>query len=216
MICCNNFGISPDVTGGIEGGITLFKSLQAVITTIAFIFPLSLAKSMSALRYVSLVSIGSIFYTLVVMLVELPGYYDFYHNTLKEEVSYFNMDINFFSGCSITFFSFTCQASILPIYSELVNPNKTRMTKVIGRSLLIDCMFYCSIALVGYFSTLQSTPDLVIARPSLPGHGKDYWMTVSCIAVILVVLVSSPANYFPFKNTLNYMITGKTEVSNKM
>ena len=109
---------------------------------------------MSALRYISLVSIASIFYTLVVMLVELPEYFNEYHNKRHEDVSYFNLDINFFSGCSITFFSFTCQASILPIYSELVNPNEKRMMKVIGRSLLVDCVFYCAIALVGYFSTL--------------------------------------------------------------
>lgn len=95
--------------------------------------------------------------------------------------------------------------------------------KVIGRSLLIDCIFYASIALVGYFSTLSDTPDLVIARPPIcdnpdPVHGcpPDYAMTISSIAVILVVLVSSPANYFPFKNTLNYMITGNTEISTKM
>jgi len=44
----------------------LFKVLQAVITTVALILPLSLAKSMSALRYISLVSIGAIFYTLLV------------------------------------------------------------------------------------------------------------------------------------------------------
>lgn len=216
MICCNNFGVSKEITGDINGGITWFKTIQAIITTVCFIFPLSLAKSMSALRYVSLVSIASILYTLVVMSAELPTYYDYFHNKMHEEISWFNVDINFFSGCSITFFSFTCQASILPIYSELVNPNEKRMMKVIGRSLLIDCLFYCSIALVGYFSTLADTPDLVIARPQLINDGKDYWMTVSCIAVIMVVLVSSPANYFPFKNTLNYMITGNLEVSNKM
>lgn len=146
------------------------------------------------------------------MSIELPSYYD--HFSKISPVRAFYIDSNFFSGCSITFFSFTCQASILPIYSELVNPNERRMMKVIGRSVLVDCVFYCAIALVGYFSTLDFTPDLVIARPSL--NGKDYWMTVSCLAVILVVLVSSPANYFPFKNTLNYMITGNLEVSNKM
>lgn len=215
VICCNNFGVSPDITGTPGGGdVTLFKVLQTVGTTVLFIFPLSLAKSMSALRYVSLVSIGAIIYTLIVMLVELPRYYDYFHNTLHEQISYFALNLDFFNGCSITFFSFTCQASILPIFSELVNPNEKRMMKVIGRSLLIDCLFYCAIALVGYFSTLESTPDLVIARPQI--DGKDYFMTVSCLAVILVVLVSSPANYFPFKNTLNYMITDKLEVSHKM
>jgi hypothetical protein len=66
VICCNNFGVPPSVTGDKDSGITLFKSLQAVITTVAIIFPLSLAKSMSALRYVSIVSICAILYTLIV------------------------------------------------------------------------------------------------------------------------------------------------------
>lgn len=77
--------------------------------------------------------------------------------------------------------------------------------KVVGRSLGVDCLFYCSIALVGYFSTMSLTPDLVIARDKVSEH--DYAMTISGIAIIFVVLVSSPANYFPFKNTINYMIT---------
>ena len=88
--------------------------------------------------------------------------------------------------------------------------------KVIGRSLFIDSIFYCSIALVGYFSTFGDTPDLVIARKLVPGWTKDYSMTISCIAVILVVLVSSPANYFPFKNTVNYMINGTQPISTKL
>jgi amino acid permease len=150
------------------------------------------------------------------MLIEVPDYYHKYHVEKGEKVVWFSMGIDFFSGASITFFSFTCQASILPIYSELVNPNQDRMMKVIGRSLIIDCLFYCSIALVGYFSTLSDTPDLVIARPPLIPGQPDYAMTISSLAVILVVLVSSPANYFPFKNTLNYMITGNTEISTKM
>lgn len=86
----------------------MFKVIQSMITTICLIFPLSLAKSMSALRYISLVSIGAIIYTLVVMLIELPKYYDYFHNTLGEEISYFKLNLDFFNGCSITFFSFTC------------------------------------------------------------------------------------------------------------
>ena len=66
MICCNNFGLSTEITGDKDSGVTLFKALQAVITTVAIIFPLSLAKSMSALRYISIVSICAILYTLIV------------------------------------------------------------------------------------------------------------------------------------------------------
>lgn len=85
------------------------------------------------------------------------------------------------------------------------------MMKVIGRSLAVDCIFYCAIALVGYFSTFQFTPSVVIARPMLNDH--DYAITIGCLCVILVVLVSSPANFFPFKNTLNYMIYKTNEMT---
>lgn len=68
VICCNNFGVPKDITGEPGSGITLFKTLQAIITTVCLILPLSLLKSMSALRYISLVSIGSIIYTLIVSL----------------------------------------------------------------------------------------------------------------------------------------------------
>ena len=63
--------MSKDITGEPGSGITLFKSLQAIITTVCFIFPLSLAKNMSALRYISLVSIASIVYTLIVIISHL-------------------------------------------------------------------------------------------------------------------------------------------------
>jgi len=88
--------------------------------------------------------------------------------------------------------------------------------KVIGRSLLIDCLFYSLIALAGYFSTYGRTPDLVIARHPLPGVKTDTAMTIACLAVIIVVITSSPANYFPFKNTINFMLYGKDEISTKV
>jgi amino acid permease len=108
VICCNNFGVPKDITGDVGQGITIFKVVQAVVTTLFLIFPLSLAKSMSALRYISLVSIGSILYTLIVMLVEVGPYYNLYHNQKGEEIHYAIWDWEFFNGASITFFSFTC------------------------------------------------------------------------------------------------------------
>ena len=60
--------------------MTLFKVLEVVGTTVLLIFLLSLAKSMSTMRNISLVSIGAIIYTLMVMLVGLLRYYDYLHN----------------------------------------------------------------------------------------------------------------------------------------
>lgn len=97
------------------------------------------------------------------MIIELPeNVKEFYS---PEVISYVDFNMDFFAGFSTTFFAYTCQASVLPIYSELINPNKERMLKVIGRSLVIDFIFYAAIALVGYFSTYDNTQEIVIARP---------------------------------------------------
>jgi hypothetical protein len=42
---------------------------------------------------------------------------------------------------------------LLPIYSELINPNLKRIEKVIFRSVTVDVVFYLIIAGAGYFST---------------------------------------------------------------
>ncbi len=55
------------------------------------------------------------------MLIEMPEYIQKYYT--PGAIEYVIVDWNLFVGAAITFFSFTCQASIIPIYSELVNPN---------------------------------------------------------------------------------------------
>lgn len=52
--------------------------------------------------------------------------------------------------------------AILPVYSELVNPNYRRISKVINRALAVDMTFYLIIASAGYFSMFNATSDVVI------------------------------------------------------
>lgn len=66
---------------------------------------------------------------------------------------FFYFDWNLLTGAALTFFAYTCQVNLLPIYSELVNPNEKRIKKVISRSIIVDVFFYITIALAGYFST---------------------------------------------------------------
>lgn len=111
---------------------------------------MSLLKDMSAFRHVSLASIGALLYTGIVLIIELPSYYDQFSVGAQNEPAYW--DLNIFKGCSMTFFAYTCQIQMLPIYSEMVNPNYKRIKKVIQRSIAIDFCFYLTIALAGYFS----------------------------------------------------------------
>ena len=88
---------------------------------------------------------------------------------------------------------------LLPIYSELINPNERRIKKIVSRSIFIDLLFYLTIASAGYFSTYDKTPAIVLERETLNGE-KDYAILVSLISIIVVLFVAVPVNYNPFRN----------------
>ena len=111
---------------------------------------MAIKRDMAAFRYASLLSIGGLLYTGIVMFIELYFYVKQNYNDAEIVPAY--IDMNIFTGFSMTFYSFTCQTQLLPIYSELVNPNYRRIVKVINRSVFVNYSFYVSIASAGYFS----------------------------------------------------------------
>ena len=54
---------------------TWFPYIVSVPTALLILLPLSLMTDMSAFRYVSLLSLGALLYTAIVLIVEAPGYY---------------------------------------------------------------------------------------------------------------------------------------------
>ena len=108
---------------------TWFRGIMTTCSAILIILPLSLKTEMHAFRYVSIISIIALVYTAIVMLYEVPWYFNHYYESADISPAYF--DLNMFTGCSITFFAYQCQVNLLPIYSEMVNPNFQRVTKVI-------------------------------------------------------------------------------------
>ena len=52
-----------------------YRIYLAIVTNILILLPMSLKRDMSAFRYVSLASIVALFYTALILLIKLPGYY---------------------------------------------------------------------------------------------------------------------------------------------
>ena len=71
------------------------------------LLPLCTLRDMSAFRYISLASIFSLFYMGVVLLIDLPSYYNHFKKHCKISPAYW--DLNIFSSFSICFFAYTCQ-----------------------------------------------------------------------------------------------------------
>ena len=205
---CSSFGVSEKTVESIE-----FRALVNIPFAAAVLAPLSAQRDMSSLRYAGVASVAALSYTLLVLVVEAPWYYQ--ANVSGATIHAFKLDANFLSGLSITFFAFTCQMSLLPIYSELVAPDYRRIKKVVYRALILDCVFYYVIASAGYFSTFNSTSPVVIERPPLEGFDPDYACLAAALAIVVVLCAAFPANYNPCRNQFFYLVFNQQDFSQK-
>lgn len=179
---------------------TTFVLAQSAPTALLLLLPLSLKRDMSAFRYVSLASIGALLFTAVVLIVELPKYFSANKADPAIKIEFGFYDLDMFTGMSMTFFAFQCQVQLLPIYSELVNPNYRRVVKVIDRAIAVDLFFYATIAAAGYLSSFNETAKIVLERKQLKGDdGPDIPILIAIVLVIGSILVAFPVAYNPFR-----------------
>jgi amino acid permease len=167
---------------------------------------------MSALRFVNLASLGALVYVGIVLISELKSYFSEFSGKYERVAAF--IDLNLFTGCSMTFFAYTCQIQLLPIYSEMVNPQFPRIAKVINRAISIDFLFYFIIAASGYFSQFDHTAKIVLERELLPGQDHDYFLLVGVVAVIVCVISAFPMNFNPFRQHFFDVVFGRDEFSN--
>lgn len=78
----------------------------------------------------------------------------------------------------------------------------------------MDAIFYMSVAVPGYLSTLKDTPALVVNRDSLDGT-RDDWMMVGRICLWISMVFGFSPNYNPMRNSLYHIVTGTTDFTNK-
>eukprot|EP00347_Sterkiella_histriomuscorum_P011644 403371663 len=202
----------------VQGELTFFKAMVPIVVISTIVFPLSLMRDISSARYIALGSIISLSLTLTVVIFETPFYIKDFHPALSDQerkVIYACPSLSFFNGLGIVFFAFTNQTQLLPVYNELDNPIKRRIMKVIKRSTFITCSFYILMAMFGYFSTLGRTSDIILSRESLPSMSTDYFMILSSVAVLVVMVVNMVVNFLPFKNNLFQMLYEHDDISKK-
>ena len=139
-----------------------FRLCVNVPIAAVILFPLSMKRDMSSLAFAGVLSVVALFYTLIVLIAEVPFYYQIYADKPDTEINAFKIDMNILTSFSLVFFAYTCQMSLMPVYSELIRPNYRRIEKIVKRAVLVDFVFYIFIASAGYFSMFNATSDVVI------------------------------------------------------
>ena len=166
------------------------------------LFPLSLIKTISQMRYASTFGVFSVFLIIIIVVIQCPSF--FIHNVLegKQEINIFNFsngfgpDLKFIQSISTIIYAYECHAGIFPVISSLSNPTRTRMRKVFRNATYANVIAYIIITLAGYLSQPENTPDLILERDKISKN--DYLMTVGLglFSITLATKISATYNCF--------------------
>ena len=103
-------------------------ALHKIITAIFILFPLCCIRDISSLSYASLLSILTLGYTILVIIIECPWYFN--QNYERLGIDYFIIDMNIYDAFTFVFYAYTYHFAFFNIYQELKRPSKRRITKV--------------------------------------------------------------------------------------
>jgi amino acid permease len=154
---------------GVTGEIVVNGYFWAISVTLFVIYPLSLVKEISALRYTSLISFITVSYlTFIVGLQFFIMRGDQIWIRVQEAPAAHFDAFEIFQVCAIVLFSFTCQSSVVPIYIELQRPCVRRGKKFIFIALLTVMILYLIVGIFGFltfykeYATQGIFPDQIL------------------------------------------------------
>jgi len=189
------------------------RTYHIIALSVFIVFPVCLLKSVSMLRYATILSIFSISYMTIIILIELPYYWSKGLVSFNDIV-WVKLNPSFFSAFGITFFSFASQTSFYAANESLVKRDERHLNKITRRAVSINLAFYLIITIAGYLSTMEKTKDLIIDRDSPFDNSKpDIAMTIAQILICCSLCVSIPLNYVPVRRAIWEQIFENPEYS---
>lgn len=166
---------------------------MCILATAMVAAPLSVPKTLSALRYVSPIAIISVLCTSLVILFhapallkahwEAPGY---------GEITWFKLDFNFFKAFSILVFAYHCHLNAVPVASELQKRADGPIARISGGVVTPLIVFYAAIAGGGYLSFFGQTHENILTNYSLSPA-----VTVCRVSLSFSIILAIPLHMTP-------------------
>jgi amino acid permease len=214
----------PDALGSTPTG----KAVWATLFSFVALFPVSLPRELTALRFSSLfsfaLSIMVVLTVIVVCFVEDSSDYDlplgdrFSIANEKSQVSV----VGVFNSLPLIIFSYMYQPNVPALYQELKKRNMTNMNKVLYGGTAVAATAYIMTGMFGYV-TFAAFPEDQLADImdeqnilKAPYHENRKIIKVCQVSMLIVVLFASPFTVLPAKDSFEELITkGKRSFSQK-
>lgn len=147
---------ADEVTGKIIESTDIAWKYRCITMAILFfvVMPFNLQKNLATLRYFSMFILFIVFMTIAVSVGQSPSYYKAFKDNPDYQVEYLYkpFDIRMLQGLATMMFSFNCQITFFYVRGELRSKTTSRVRKVLRNVIILETIFYSTIALSGYIS----------------------------------------------------------------
>lgn len=184
-----------------------------IIVSVFAILPLALMKRLGYLGYTSGFSLSCMVFFLISVIYKkfaTDCLAEHSHNKTVLTESEYNSTADMCEAKLITInpetaftipimaFAFVCHPEVLPIYTELKNPNKKRMQNVANISILAMFVMYLLTAIFGYLTFYGNVQSELLEMYSK----KDTLMLCVRLAVLIAVTLTVPVVLFPIRRAV--------------
>jgi len=188
------------------------RMLILLLANAFLLLPACLKPELASLRYLSLISVGSIGFLALVIFLQAPFYIS-QNKTFWEDIKWVEVGLPVVDTAALIFFAYDATINVPIIYTELQRRSHNRIRKVVVRSMTLLIVFFSMVGVFGYLSYVKNTPELVVGREALPGwEGRDYAMYVAVAFVTLAVVVEVPTTMNPLRLSIQQLAGGTTFV----
>lgn len=192
----------------------LERIIVMVAVNILIMIPLGLLRTLTALRFASLLSAMTLIYISILIISEFPFYAK---DHSYDNIEYFKLDLSILPSFNICLYSFTCHTNVAQIYDELNNRNLKRMGKVARRAMFSILIPYIALGLFGYLSLLNDTPQLIIMRKAPDSISNDWLMVIARVLMAITLTIAVPINIPPCRSCVaKSWFKVKDRTSNKL
>jgi len=190
--------------------ISQTTTFWAIVQTTLFVFPISLFRDLTSMRYVSLLCFAiSIYLTLAVMIEAFnPNITNFSENI--QMITYWESS-GFASCLAQVLFAFTCHPNVLDTFKELQRSSKKRMSKILGRTIAITFLDYIVIGFFGYVTFSNSLIQLASADILTANYNNNVVITIAIVTLIFANIFGQPLGIKPAKDAFRDMLFDYSE-----
>ena len=188
------------------------REIILLLANLFILLPVCMKPELASLRYLSLVSVGSIGFLALVIFLQTPFYIN-ENATFLTDIKWVEVGLPVVDTAALIFFAYDATINVPIIYTELQRRSHSRIRKVVVRSMTLLIIFFTMVGVFGYMSYVKDTPELVVQRPALPGwEDRDYPMYAAVVFITLAIVVEVPTTMNPLRLSIQQLAGGTTFV----